>query len=188
MSILAMLSGLANLLTILIKMFKLFPQIEKYRQAAFLITLGLFFGAIASAISGSDIQVSVKITGLFVVLSAIGFVIIWSLIAITFTSDRVKLGSYHGIAGVGTFVFIIVLFFGALFSDPPSKVNIEKSKISITELNYLADKALVVGDEDRAIMHLETIMGRLSESDERRNQVENKIQLIKKNSIVGSKQ
>ncbi|QWE22627.1 hypothetical protein FD975_10280 [Polynucleobacter sp. AP-Jannik-300A-C4] len=175
-------TGVVSLLSFAIQMFDLFPSLGKNRQTFSILVLGLFFGGLATSFSSHQIQVKFEVTGLSLVLTAIGVVIFGALIASAFSSNQSKISGYYAIAGWATPIFLLVLLFGTLITSAPDSLNKEKQRLSINELDILATNALKVGDEEKSISYLESIKARLSSNDERRKLLDEKIKEIKSQS------
>jgi len=171
-------TGLASLFGFAIQVFDLFPKFGRARQIVFLLLVGVFIGSLLRAIAPSSIKLNFQITGFIIVLALFAAVIIGFLIAAAFTSEINKRGEFYTVAGIGFGVFIVVLFLGSLVSGAIDSPTIEKQKVTISELNILAERAIQNKDYERAVMHLRTIESRVSNDDVRLKLVKEKIKQI----------
>jgi len=106
----------------------------------------------------------------FFFLAIVGF-----LTAGAIMPDSHRRQELFAIAGVGFFVFVLVLLFGYPITGNVSSPAIEKSRLTISELLELADSAENKGNFDRALMHLETVKSRLQSGDSRLEKIEERI-------------
>jgi hypothetical protein len=171
-------TGLASLFGFVIQAFDLFPKFGRARQVVFLLLVGVFIGSLLRAIDPSSVKLNLQFTGfniliVFFVIAVIGF-----LIVAASSSDINKRNEFYTVAGIGFGAFIVVLLFGSLFTGMISSTEMEKQKVTISELNTLAERALQNRDFERAIMHLRTIESRVSRDDSRLKLVKEKIRQI----------
>jgi len=169
------LTGLASLFGFMIQVFDLFPKFGRARQIVFLLLVGVFVGSLLRAIDPSSVRFNFQFTGLSILIAILAIVIIGFLIVAAFSSDINKRNEFYTIAGIGFGAFMVVLFFGMLFTGMIWSPDLEKQKVSISELNTLAERALQNRDFERAIMHYRTIESRVSSDDARLKLVREKI-------------
>lgn len=173
-----LLTGLASLFGFAIQAFDLFPKLGRSRQAVFLLLVGVFVGSLLRAIEPSSITLDLKISGFTTVIALFATVITSFLIAAAFTDDTTKRGEFYGVAGIGFFVFIIILGVGGMASGIGQNPALEKQRITTVELNALADHALQNKDYERALMHLRTIKERMQGDNDRTKIIKEKIRAI----------
>lgn len=171
-------TGLASLFGFAIQAFDLFPKFGRARQTVFVLLVGIFIGSLLRAIDPSSVRLNLHITGFTIVIALFAVVIIGFLMTAAFTQDFKKRNEFYGVAGIGFLAFIFVLMFGGIFSGAVESPAVEKRRVTITELNALADRALQNKDFERARMHLRTIEERVRGDDERSKVVKEKIRQI----------
>jgi len=173
-----LITGLASLIGFAIQVFDLFPKIGRVRQTVSLLLVGVFIGSFLRAIDPSSVKLNFQFTGFAIIVALFATVIVGFLMAAAFSSDIAKRSEFYGVAGIGFLVFIIVLFFGGLISGSVDNPSMEKQRISISELNILADQAIQNKDFERALMHMHTIESRINGTDPRLKTIKEKIQRI----------
>jgi len=176
-------TGLASLFGFAIQVFDLFPKLGRARQTVFVLLVGIFLGSLIRAIDASSIRLNIQVTGFTVVIALFVVVIIGFLMAAAFSNDLRKRGEFYGVAGLGFLVFIFVLMVGGIASGVVESPAIEKERITIAELNALAERALQNKDFDRALMHLRTIQSRVQGDSERSKIIKDKIREIEAQEI-----
>ncbi len=173
-----LITGLASLFGFIIQAFDLFPRFGRARQTIFLLLVGIFVGSLLRAIDPSSIRLQFQVTGVTLVIIIFAVVIVGFLVAAAFSTDTDKRSEFYAVAGVGFFVFIFVLAIGGAVSSATESPGMERERITIVELNMLADRALENKDYERALMHLGTIKLRVRGDEERSKTVREKIRQI----------
>ncbi|MCG8096881.1 MAG: hypothetical protein JAZ17_25200 [Candidatus Thiodiazotropha endolucinida] len=182
----AYISGVASLLGFMLQVFDVFPTHADIRKSLFLLALGIFIGTIFNAMDASEIEVTFKASGYVILVSVLLLITIIALIAGAMMEDKERRGELFAVSGVSSFIFMLVLIFGYIFSSISSSVdseNVEKSRLTTNELLLLADSAMAQGDYEREIMHLETLKNRFYIEDIRRKKLEERIGQAKDKQI-----
>lgn len=172
-----LITGLASLFGFAIQVFDLFPKFGRARQTVFLLLVGIFVGSLLRAIDPSSVRFDIRVTGFTIVIVSFALVIVGFLMAAAFSRDIQRRGEFYGVAGIGFLVFIFVLLFGGLMSGAMETPVMEKERITITELNALAEHALQNKNYERALIHLRTIHARVR-GDDRANTILEKIRQV----------
>ena len=170
-------TGLASLFGFVIQAFDIFPKLGRARQTVVLLLVGIFVGSLLRAIDPASIRLNLQITRFTVVITLFAVGVTCFLIAAAFTSDAAKRGEFYVIAGIGFFVFILFYIFGSIEPAGLNPID-EKQRITIIELQTLADRALQNKDFERALIHLRTIEGRVHGDEVRMKLIQKRIRQI----------
>jgi hypothetical protein len=173
-----LITGLASLFGFAIQAFDLFPKFGRARQTIFLLLVGVFIGSLLRAIDPSSLKLNLQVTGFTIVIALFATVIIGFLMAAAFSIDVNRRNEFYGVAGIGFIVFMFLLFFGTLITGKVVSPAMEKERVTINELNILAERCLQNKDFERALMHLHTIESRVSGDEVRLKLVQEKIRQI----------
>jgi hypothetical protein len=171
-------TGLASLFGFAVQVFDLFPKFGRARQVIFLLLVGVFIGSVLRAIEPSSVKLNIQFTGFTIIIALFAAVIIGFLMAAAFSTDVNKRGEFYGVASIGFIVFVFILFLGGLLSGTLESPVVEKQRVTISELNTLAERALQNRDFERAIMHLHAIESRILGDSARLKLIQEKIRQI----------
>lgn len=174
-------TGLASLFGFIAQIMDWFPRHKELRKNIFLVLIGIFTGSLSSVFNTSSITFDFTVSGFSLLLISIGALIFILLVVAISSADSNKRGELYGVSGVAAFVFVMVLFFGSLVTidNESTKMNNEKSKLTVGELILISDEAIKKKDFDRALMHLETIKHHIRTDDPRYKKIESKINEVK---------
>jgi hypothetical protein len=183
-------TGIATLLGFLLQVRDVLPKYRETRKALLLVTLGIFIGTIIGSLQRVSIQFNMPITGFSLLIGFMGILLAVLVLIGVFTNDTRRREDVLPIAGVGTVVFIFVLFFGYLLTsiDIAPHTETQRKAIAIDELLLLVDVNVEKRNIDRAIMLLEQTKGRLQETDPRYAVIESRIEALKKEQVSPTKQ
>ena len=175
-------TGLASLFGFIVQVMDWFPHYKETRNSIFLFCFGIFVGSLLSAFNPSFITLDFSISGLSLLLIAIGSLIPLLLMVAIFSSNPSKRSELYGVSAIVGVVFVMVLMFSSISSmgDRESvKIRNEKNRLSIGELVLISEEAMKKKNYDRALMHLEMIKSRITTDDSRYKKIETKIAEVK---------
>ena len=164
MDTLTIASGIASLLSLLIQIVDLFPRFARFRLAVFIFFTGIFLGSFLRAFDSSSVKLSIQITGMGIIITTIGTIVVGFLVAAAFSDKNDKRSEFYVVAAIAAVVFLLSVFFSS-DNFKPVKPPEDGIGLSVTELNLLSDHALQNKDFERAIMYLQTIKNRLQNND-----------------------
>lgn len=178
-------TGVASLLGFLAQVLDWFPRYKEFRKYALIFLFGIFLGSLSNVFSSSAVIFNIEITGFVLLITLLGLITLSFLLVGIFTSKPGKSDEIYQISTACGVLFIFVLIFGSLPSIENESHNIrnEKSKLTITELNYLSEQAVIRKDFDRALMHLASIKSRLTPDDTRQGALKVKIEKVKESQL-----
>lgn len=180
-------TGITSLISFGIQLFDLFPHYREGRQRILFLSLGLFLGSLFRALDGSSIKLVVQITGFVLLVTALTLTLASLAFIAALTSDMHRRSTALGICVFGSVGYLFVLFFGSLLNGASDSPKIEMQKITSTELLFLSEKAVETKNYERAIMHLNTLHGRITSDDVRSKSIEQRIDEIKQLEISQTK-
>jgi len=142
-------------------------------------------GSLSNIFNASNITFNIDVSGFILLLSILGFATFSLLITSLLTVNSIKRNELYVISGICCGIFMFILIFGSIPNISNESVDIKnaKSKLTISELNYLSDQAIAKNNYDRALMHLNSIRQRLSISDSRLSVIDSKIEHVKKSQF-----
>jgi hypothetical protein len=180
-------TGITSLISFGIQLFDLFPRFRENRQRILFLSFGLFLGSIFRAIDSSSIKIVIQFSGFVLLITALTIALVGLAFIGALTSDTERRATTLGICFAGSMGYLIILFFGSLFNGAIENPKIEMQKITSTELLFLSEKAVEHKNYERAIMHLNTLHGRIANDDQRIKNIEQRIVEIKQLELSESK-
>jgi hypothetical protein len=180
---LALISGIAGILGLLLQLTDSFPKHREVRQAAVLLILGFFAGSLAAAATGARIQIEGGIAPSHLLIAALLTISSLLLIAALFTENEGRRSELYGAsavaAGIMCAVFFLVASAWALSGSGYQAITLDE---------YLALSALSEsrGDYDRAIQMTERADSRLEFDDPRKEQLKQRSERLKSLQVTPS--
>lgn len=174
-------SGTASLLGLALQLFNVFPKHAKFRNMLIILILGVFIGTLLNTLDPSHIVFDIKISGFTLFLTFMGIFALSFLIIGVSSKDQWRRDNLITIGVFGFIAFMFVL--GISYVTSLTNPNMEKQKLTESEFLLLADSAEKNGNFERAIMHLESIKGRLEKYDIRNKKLEERINQTKMKQI-----
>jgi hypothetical protein len=132
-------SGVAGILGLVLQIRDAFSEHKEIRQFATFLVFGIFLGSLIASLLNSRIILPGALSP-FAILIAASFIILALLILIAaFTADATKRHELYEVTGIGAMAFLMILFFGGIFSLPRPSAD-----LTIDELleisSYHADR------------------------------------------------
>jgi hypothetical protein len=143
-------TGLAGLLGLFLQLSDAFPKHRETRRALVFLIIGVFAGSLITSILKGSVSVSVPLSGYGLLLLGIGGAIFFCLVVAASVSEVTKRDAFFAASGIGTFVFLLVAFFGSMTTQDVQRVTLDKN-LSLDEYLELVDRHSAKGNFDRAI-------------------------------------
>ena len=173
---LALISGIAGILGLILQINDAFPEHRQVRQAVVLVIFGFFAGAIASALTQAQVHVIGGVPASYALIAAL-VVIGCVLVAVAaFTSDEQRRGElYTASAVTGGAMFTIFFLVAAAWAlSGPRQGN-----LTLDEYLVLSTESQRRGNFERAIEHAEDAGVFLDDSDPRQQALKVRVERLK---------
>lgn len=177
-------TGIAGLLGLLLQFKDSFPEHRETRKTVVLLVIGVFIGSLISSARGLKIDIASTFTPFAMLVTVCIALLAIIVLAAIFSPDHNKRDQLFGVAGFGTFAFLLMLFFGAMVNGLDSGTNNESKQLTIDELLEISSNQLMKGNFDRSLHFLEAAQERIGRNDPRYKVIESRINQIKEKQVA----
>ena len=169
-----LIAAIASITTLAIQIFDFFPYLGRARGYLMAASAGFLVGSFTRAFEPASLTFNIEFTFGTVVLSILSLLAIGFLLVGAFAQDQ--RGDFWGVA----LVLLLAFALGSMFVFLPSP---QREPLTISELNYLAERAVENGDIDRAVAHLRKIEVRVRADEELHPVILERIQTLRLQEI-----
>ena len=166
--------AIASVTSLAIQIFNFFPPLGRVRGFLLAISVGFFVGSLTRTFEPTNLTFNIAFTFGTTVLSILCLLAIGFLFAGSFVPQ--SRNDFWGVA----LVLLGAFSLGCLFVFSPVT---SKQRLTISELNYLAERAVDNGDINRAVGHLDEIEGRVRADKELHTLVLKRIQNLRRQEL-----
>jgi len=176
-------TGIAGLLGLMLQLKDSFPEHREARKAIVLLVVGIFVGSVIASLKGVKVEFGASISP-FEILVAV-FVAVLAVVAIAgaFTREATRRSELFAFSGFGTLALFVLLFIGGLGSLEENRAERGRKQVNIEELLELSTLHASRRSYERSLQFLEEAKSRLSQNDERRKALDDRIQEIKRKQV-----
>lgn len=175
----AIITGLASLFGFAMQAFNVFPEHARGRQALWMLAIGLFLGGLLSTLDIRAVRLDFAFTGYTIAMTALGALILFFAVMAAFTENHTRRRGFYIVGGLGALAFTITTSVSALVGTVTDSQLVRQDVVNEQELSWLIDRAETRGDTARQIHHMELLLQRLDEDDERRSTLRADIEALK---------
>lgn len=163
-----LITGLASLLGFAVQIFDVFPAHAKGRQAIWMLLLGAFLGGILATTNWEGMELALVWDGFTLSMTTLAALVVFFALAAAFTSDARRRRGFYIVGGIAALAFTIATSVGALVGTVTDSRLLKQNVVNEQELVWLIERAEDRRDSERALHHIDTLLERLDEDDERR--------------------
>jgi len=169
-----LIGAIASVISLAIQILNFFPNLGRIRGYLVATSGGFFVGSFIRTLESSSLMLNVEFTFGAVFLSITGFLTIGFLLMGAFNSH--SRDDFWSMA----FLLLLVFLFGsvAIFG-----LNDKEEQLTISELNYLAERAIDNKDISRAVIHLREIEIRVRADEELHSVILERIQVLRRREL-----
>lgn len=183
MDIFTLVTGLASLFGFAMQIFDVFPKFSQGRQSVLLLLIGGFLGSIVSTIDASSVKLAFVLDGYTLSMTALAAVIVFFAVAAAFTADTRRRRGFYIVGGIAALGFAITTSVVALVRTVSDSDVVSAKRLQPQELSWLAEKAELQGDLQRAQLHLETLAGQMDDDDPRHAELQQRMDRLKQREV-----
>lgn len=161
-------TGLASLFGFALQAFNIFPEHARGRQALWMLVMGGFVGGILTALDFRAVQLDFRITGYTISMTVLAALILFFAVMAAFTENHTRRRGFYIVGGLAALAFTITTSVTALVGTVTDSDLVRQDVLNEQELVWLIDRAKARNDHARQAHHLDLLIKRLNEDDERR--------------------
>jgi peptidoglycan/LPS O-acetylase OafA/YrhL len=178
----ATVSGAVTVIAFIAECLKAFPKFAEFRRGFLLVSFGFFVGSLLTASSGAMIVLSPDGSPLVLLMAiCIGLALLFLFLAVMSEDDNRK-GEFYGLLAFFVAGFLLLLAIYGM-SRGGSGSSLDKSDLSFREQVWLGERALTLGDDERAIQFWESASYYLPSEDPRVVALRKKIAAAKERQL-----
>ena len=171
-------TGIAGLLGLVLQFKDSFPEHRDLRKNVVLLVIGVFVGSVIASFKGVKVDFGGSITAYQGLVGVVLALLVFVSVVAAFTKDGPRRGELFAFAGFGTGFLLLLLIGGAAASSKSAD-----ERASLEELLYLVNYEVEHRNYDRALMFLGDAKSRLATTDDRRKDLDNREEQIKKMQV-----
>ncbi|MEK8087573.1 hypothetical protein WNB94_14260 [Aquabacterium sp. A3] len=172
-------TGLASLFGFAIQAFDVFPQHARGRQALWMLIMGGFIGGLLSTLDVRSVRLDFAFTGYTISMTALAAMIVFFAVMAAFTENHTRRRGFYIVGGLAALAFTITTSVAALVGTVTDSDLVRQDVVNEQELGWLIERAQQRGDTARQVHHMELLLKRLSDDDERRAGLKADIEALK---------
>jgi hypothetical protein len=155
-----------------------FPEHRDLRKNVVLLVIGVFVGSVITSFKGVKADFGGSITPYQSLIGVVLAVLVFVCVVAVFTKDNGRRGDLFVFSAFGTGVLLLLLIGGAMAASKSAD-----ERASLEELLYLVNYEVEHRSYERALMFLEEAKSRLETTDDRRKDLDNREEQIKKMQV-----
>lgn len=160
-------TGLASLFGFALQAFDVFPRHERGRQALWMLAIGAFLGGLLSTLDIRSVTVDFELTGYTISMTVLAALVLFFAVMAAFTENHTRRRGFYIVGGLAALAFTITTSVTALVGTVTSSQLVRQDVVNEQELQWLIQRARDRDDAARQLHHLDALINRLDNDDER---------------------